>query len=220
MGLRRSYRIARARADVLRRFRHRRDVWESAQHDLPHDLFGAESRAALERYLAGDCAVRPASLDEICAWLRDCEYASDRDHFGVRDRWQHPDDFARLRRGDCEDHALWAWRALARLGVESRLVVGECIPPDIDRAGSHAWVIYAEPDGREWLLETVAKRHDEIRRPLDEVRDRYHPHYAVDIRLVTHMYGGYASWTLMGSAAERARRRREFESRREAPPLE
>ena len=45
------------------------------------------------------------------AWLLGCVYARDRDLFRNPDYWQHPCNFEGLRKGDCEDFALWAWCA-------------------------------------------------------------------------------------------------------------
>ena len=75
--------------------------------------------------------------------------------FGVDDVWQHPCEFERLRQGDCEDYALWAWRKLVELGVDAELVSGRW---DVTRedAGHHAWVVYRE-GGSEFLLESVAR---------------------------------------------------------------
>src|SRR5690348_3236184 len=55
-----------------------------------------------------------------CGDLRmaaDCEYVRDPVH--ERDFWQHPKTFEQLRKGDCEDHALWAWRKLTELGISA-----------------------------------------------------------------------------------------------------
>ena len=220
MSLRRSYQLARARRDLTRRWRARSDPWQAAEHPLPHDLFGgASSHGELERFLHGECAVNARTVDELCAWLRDCEYIADHAHFGVADRWLHPDDFFTLRRGDCEDHALWAWRTLARLGHHAELVVGEWIPREhLEAGGAHAWVVYHDEGRRPWILECVEKRDGRMRRPLEEARAEYEPYYSVDTRLRTRMYAGYAKLALMGSTLERERRRRTKSA--DAPALE
>ena len=64
------------------------------------------------------------SLQEICEWLVGCDYADDEAFFNEPDFWQHPVMFEQTRKGDCEDHALWAWRKLVELGFEAELVRG------------------------------------------------------------------------------------------------
>lgn len=62
----------------------------------------------------------------------------------------HPTDFEQKRAGDCEDHALWAWRVLHELGHDVRLMLGQQ-----GREG-HAWVqLYDEASSR--IMETTAK---------------------------------------------------------------
>ena len=70
------------------------------------------------------------SIDDIVAWLQSCEYVTDLDLFHERDFWQHPGTFERLRRGDCEDFALWAWRKLAEVGIDAEFCVGRVICDD------------------------------------------------------------------------------------------
>src|SRR5205085_1473130 len=63
-------------------------------------------------YFEGQSAVTVGSVDDVCEWLLECEYVHDPELFHEPDFWQHPRTFERLRKGDCEDHALWAWRKL------------------------------------------------------------------------------------------------------------
>jgi len=65
--------------------------------------------------LRGQSTVCVNDIAAICEWLADCEYVRDPVH--ERDFWQHPKTFEQLRKGDCEDHALWAWRKLTELGI-------------------------------------------------------------------------------------------------------
>ena len=67
--------------------------------------------------------------------------------FNEIDLWQHPSSFEELRRGDCEDFALWAWRKLAELGIDAEFFVGRILSveePDVDR--QHAWVVFRVGD--------------------------------------------------------------------------
>ena len=158
---------------------------------VPVVAFGPGSKRQFGHYLEGDSAVRPESIEDIVAWLLACEYARDIDLFNERDVWQHPGDFERLRRGDCEDFALWAWRKLAEIGVEAEFYVGRvrsCDAAPVDR--HHAWVVY-RLDGAEFLFEPAARSRQEMIRHLADARDDYVPHFAVNHRADTCAFGGY-----------------------------
>ena len=88
--------------------------YEKEAEQLHHTQFGAGSRRPFAHYLNGDSRVRVHSIDDICRWLQQCQYVSDSDQFKQRDVWQHPGEFETRKKGDCEDHALWAWRKLTR----------------------------------------------------------------------------------------------------------
>jgi hypothetical protein len=57
--------------------------------------------------------------------------------FGEADFWQHPSTFERLRTGDCEDFAVWAWRKLIELGYDVDLVAGGVFGTASWTAGTH-----------------------------------------------------------------------------------
>ena len=82
------------------------------------------------RYFNRSLRFQAASIQEIATFLRGCEYRRDRQTRSQRDFWEPPDVFEKRKRGDCEDHALWAWRQLTDLGHRSRFVLSE----------GHAWV--------------------------------------------------------------------------------
>jgi predicted transglutaminase-like cysteine proteinase len=63
-------------------------------------------------------------VDEIRAFLRTCRYVSDVEQFGMKDHWMPPEEFERVRRGDCDDFALWTCRQLLSLGYNARFVAG------------------------------------------------------------------------------------------------
>jgi hypothetical protein len=142
--------------------------------------FGPGSRRPFSAYLEGPSTVAVESVDDICGWLRGCEYVLDEELFDRVDVWQHPKSFEGARRGDCEDHALWAWRKLVDLKLEAELVVGTW------EGEPHAWVTFVQ-DRRVFLLETTTKKGSMIH-PADEVRESYRPRYGVNRHLVTHRY--------------------------------
>src|SRR5262249_16815971 len=148
---------------------------------VPPALFGPGSQRQFRDYFDGESAVRVESIDDIATWLGQCEYISDRDLFNERDLWQHPGSFERLRRGDCEDFALWAWRKLSELGIEAELYVGRVHFEGESR--QHAWVVY-RVNRRDFLFEPAARNRARMIRPLRDVKDEYVPHFAVDRRFV------------------------------------
>lgn len=134
------------------------------------------------------------SVDEIVDWLLGCEYASDEALFGKPDHWQHPTTFERLRRGDCEDHALWAWRKLLELGIDAEFIVGRQLYHDAEvpaTKGGHAWVLFRK-DGETFLLEAVATASSRIVEPLAKVAHMYRPEYGVGRNLKTFSFAGMA----------------------------
>lgn len=142
--------------------------------------FGPGCRAPFSGYLKGESATEVDSVEGICTWLQSCEYISDQELFKSADVWQHPTMFEKTKRGDCEDHALWAWRKLVELGIESEFVVGA-------RAGlPHAWVTFGARGGVQ-ILEASSKQ--------DMIIDTEHPNWckytprlSVNRYLVTFRY--------------------------------
>ncbi|WP_420644879.1 hypothetical protein [Candidatus Leptofilum sp.] len=154
--------------------------YEKEATKVHHTQFGAGSRRPFDHYLNGESQVKVQSLDDICRWLQACEYVQDRELFGQGDVWQHPGEFESRRQGDCEDHALWAWRKLKELNIPAEFVVGRTAFGDNGNEGrllSHAWVSYEE-NGRTYLLETTHKK--QLIYPLEAVQTRYHPLFSVD----------------------------------------
>ena len=103
---------------------------------VPASAFGPGSQRPFAEYFEGESSVRVGSIDGIVAWLQTCEYVTDLELFHKRDVWLHPGAFERLKRGDCEDFALWAWRKLAEIGIDAEFCVGRVIcddRPEIDR---------------------------------------------------------------------------------------
>jgi hypothetical protein len=165
------------------------DPWERFPRRIPVRFFGAGSKRDFRWYFEGQSDVNARNLNEICEWLLECEYVSDPELFHEPDFWQHPRTFERLRKGDCEDHALWAWRKLVEAGVEAELVTGNWSQAPGERGG-HVWVRFREAD-TDFVLETVANSRDQMVRPLQEVKDEYEPHAGVDHDLKSFAYFGY-----------------------------
>jgi hypothetical protein len=155
---------------------------------VPKTAFGPGSRQDFALYFEGESSVLVRSIDDIVVWLLECEYVSDPDLFDKRDYWQHPSVFEQLRRGDCEDFALWTWRKLVEIGVEAEFHVGRVVcDSDVDR--QHAWVVY-RVDRTEFLFEPAARERAQMIRPLAEAMDRYIPHFAVDHQFGTSAFAG------------------------------
>lgn len=156
------------------------DPWESAStFVIGPDRFGLGSRKPFSWYFEGQSTVAVSDVGSICDWLAGCQYVHDSELFREPDYWQHPLTFEQLRKGDCEDYALWAWRKIVELGFPADLYVGQW-RHDGRGLGFHAWVVFEE-DGRRFLLEPVIKDSKRAVRPLDEVRANYVPHYSVDV---------------------------------------
>lgn len=178
------------------------DPWERFEADLRPHQFGPGSRHPFHWYLEGESQVSVTSVTEVADWLYECEYVRDVELFHETDYWQHPKTFEQLRRGDCEDHALWGWRKLRELGVAVSFVSG--VLRRGDHEGGHAWVLF-ETEGASYVLEGTARRREDVVRPLAEVREEYVPHAAVDERLTTWGYWGAAE---TAATRHRGRQRR------------
>ncbi|HXW05204.1 MAG TPA: hypothetical protein VD833_08230 [Vicinamibacterales bacterium] len=76
-------------------------------------------------YYEGQRTVQVGTVDDVCRWLAECQYLSDDELFNETDFWQHPRTFENLCKGDCEDHALWAWTKLVEFGHQAELFVGQ-----------------------------------------------------------------------------------------------
>ncbi|WP_420632087.1 hypothetical protein [Candidatus Leptofilum sp.] len=167
--------------------------YEREAAKIHHTQFGAGSRRPFTHYLNGESQVKVQSLDDICHWLQQCEYVGDRELFGQGDVWQHPSEFESRRQGDCEDHALWAWRKLKELNIPAEFVVGRTAFGENGNEGrliSHAWISYQE-NGRTYIMETTHKK--QLIYPLEAVQTRYHPWVSVNQQLQTFRYAPTAT---------------------------
>jgi len=169
------------------------DPWACVPSEDFAAYFGSGRRHEFTAYLEGESTIPARSVDDLRDFLAECRYVSDFDLFRERDHWQHPLTFEHLRKGDCEDHALWTWRKLKELGHPAHLMVGSS---DLLREapGQHAWVLF-EGAGELFLFETTEKRRERMVRPLDELRAAYRPHLSVDHQGTMFVYGGFSEFT-------------------------
>jgi len=184
------FRLTLPLARLASKYHEEDDVWAKIPIRPIAGLFGPGCTEELKWYFNGDSSVQTKSVAQICRWLRGCSYVSDEDLFQRDDFWQHPCTFEEVRRGDCEDHALWAWRKLLDLGLEPEFVVGECKEGWPLPVGMHAWIRF-DFRGRDYILESVSKDRARMLLPFKLFRDTYTPHFSVDSELRTHMYGGF-----------------------------
>jgi hypothetical protein len=111
---------------------------------------GFQSTFPPGRFLSQPLKTWCSDFTELRSFLSNCKYVSDQEQFGEEDYWQPPDDFEQLKRGDCEDFALWARRQLIHMNYPARFVIGTA-----GRYGAgHAWITF-EKDGRFFLLEPL-----------------------------------------------------------------
>ena len=165
------------------------DPWQRFASPVPLHRYGIGAQQDFPWYFEGPSNVTVSSLEDVRTWLLTCEYARDPDLFQKRDFWQHPRTFEHLRRGDCEDFALWTWRKLVELGYEAELIAGQW--QEVSEGWSpHAWVVFHKPDGP-YLFDAVIRSHRHMVRPLQEVQAQYLPEVSVDGRFTRYAYGGY-----------------------------
>ena len=180
------------------------DPWEQVtSRFVTPRIFGPGSFRMFRWYFEGHTTVQVENVDDVCRWLSECEYWSDDELFNETDFWQHPRTFENLRKGDCEDHALWAWRKLVELGHEAELFVGQWLRSDGKEHDCHAWVVFQQ-SGERFVLEAVTKDGVAMIRRLGDVRMEYSPHFSVDATFAMRSYAGYLLYL-----KERERRRRE-----------
>ncbi len=155
---------------------------------VPFRRFGTGSQNDFRWYFERESQVQTATVAEVCGWLQQCRYVSDQEQFNARDHWLHPVEFEVNRQGDCEDHALWAWRKLVELGLPAEFVVGQAKWADDHATEAHAWVTFVQ-DGRDYLLEATAKTN--LLHPLESTASRYQPWYSIDQDFQTYQHNRY-----------------------------
>jgi Bacterial transglutaminase-like cysteine proteinase BTLCP len=88
----------------------------------------------IEFYLKSNINYYFNDLNNIHEFLSECEYCSDKEHFGVDDYWMLPNLFESMKKGDCEDFSLYTWRQLINQGHMCRFVIGT-----VGKNKWHAW---------------------------------------------------------------------------------
>lgn len=165
------------------------EAWERVQYDVPSRCYGEGFRGDFRWYLSGECLVKAEAPNALRDWLLDCEYVRDAELYRRNDYWQHPAVFEQIRRGDCEDFALWTWRRLAEMGHKAELVAGRWRQADGSWTG-HVWVTF-EWKGRTLLFDPVIRDRSRMIRPLRSVQKVYLPEVSVDQALDRYAYWGY-----------------------------
>ena len=163
--------------------------WERFEYQAPLHVFGGGSRRDFSWYFEGESTVTIRSLEEVQEWLAGCDYAHDPHLFQEDDFWQHPRTFEHLKKGDCEDFALWAWRKLVELGYDADLVVGRCVPPE-SPGSRHAWIVFRR-DGETFVFEPGWRDQERRIRVLADVRDQYIPEFGVGPDRKRFAFAGY-----------------------------
>ncbi|MEQ1822315.1 MAG: hypothetical protein ABL949_07390 [Fimbriimonadaceae bacterium] len=176
------------------------DPWREVGRNIQYQTLGNASRHSFDWYFEGQSKVNVTNIAQVQNWLLSCTYKPDLELFNEADFWQHPITFENLRKGDCDDHAIWAWRKLVEIGVQAHLYIGKLASSEPLYAGwdipqahlGHAWVIIDEPS-HQVLFEATAKKRNAMLKPLGEVKEHYVPYFSV---APTHAITAYAGWFL------------------------
>lgn len=167
-----------------------RDPWTRLPYEAPLALYGEGARRGFDWVFEGESVTTIATVDELMHWLAECVYDTDHRLFQEADFWQHPRTFEHLRRGDCEDFALWAWRKLVEIGFDAELVIGRRVPPGSENS-RHAWVVFRTADD-EFLFEPACRDRTLALRPIEVARAEYIPEFGVTATRRRFFFAGYA----------------------------
>lgn len=124
------------------------------------------------RYVSQPVTFKCQTFADMRKFLIGCRQGSDEKFFGKKDHWLPPDEFEKLKKGDCDDFAMWTWRQLLEMGYSARFVVGR-----FGRYGAgHAWATFAD-GGKTFIA-------DGTRAPFGMTLPKlyalsYHPTYSV-----------------------------------------
>jgi hypothetical protein len=166
------------------------DLWERYPKSISAKKFGRGNTHEWAWYHEGKSDVQIKSIKELCRWLDQCRYAYDMALFNEEDYWQHPLTFETTRKGDCEDHALWAWRKLMELGYEAELVIGYYIDDRQHLKGRHAAVVFGQ-NKRRYFLDGVRKGGpSKMVFSLAKAADFFCPEISVGADFKTYRYHG------------------------------
>ena len=155
-----------------------------------HSKFANGSDRPFSHYLEDKTLVDVSNIDDIRSWLATCKYAYDIDQFNKSDHWLLPAEFEELKKGDCEDHALWAWHKLKQLNIPAEFVVGSNTNGD-DKWVGHAWIMLYI-NGELHVVETTAKR-SRMLIPWKEAKSSYKLRLGIDHELKTYAYKAVSS---------------------------
>jgi hypothetical protein len=167
-----------------------RDPWHRVEIPVDFRLLARGAPASFLAFFERECPLRLPNLEAVCDWLHACRFDSDRSQFGVSEHWQHPADFEARRCGDCEDHALWAWRKLVGLGLDAEFVMGRCNPAPETRWCNHAW-LHVHIGPKLVILETTATRRQAMIVPWDQARHSHLPTASIDHEFRTYAFANY-----------------------------
>lgn len=107
----------------------------------------------LGRYINKPLAHQCSTVKEIREFLQGCKYISDKKQFNQEEFWLPPDEFEKVKKGDCDEFALWTWRQFMGMGYVARFVIGRT-----RKSGKgHAWVTI-EKEGKNYIVEPQAWR--------------------------------------------------------------
>jgi len=165
--------------------------WQKKKSNVPRYHFGKGAKRDFSWYFEGASKIKVTNVTDVCKWLSRCKYVSDDELFLEDDFWQHPVTFEHLRKGDCEDHALWAWRKLKEIGVSAEFVCGRWLERkdgEIIETG-HAWVNVRQPGNQSWeVLECTDKNIKSMIVGLKDAEKMYFPEVAIDGELSTYRF--------------------------------
>ncbi|MEM8861494.1 MAG: hypothetical protein AAGD96_24490 [Chloroflexota bacterium] len=174
--------------DTLRDHQSLYFVEDKREEKIPFPHFGKGSINPWDHYLEGKSSADISSIEDIKMWLRSCKFVSDQEQFGELDHWLKPTRFETLKQGDCEDHALWAWKKLKLINQDAEFVVGLRIsnqPIPKGRTINHAWLTLVH-NGELFVFESTIKRAtNPMMVPWDEAKHQYRPKYSVNHHLQT-----------------------------------
>jgi hypothetical protein len=171
--------------------------WKRLREKIRKQRFSRSLEHDFSWFFQGVSEVQALSIEEVCEFLVSCQYISDEELFMERDFWQHPVTFEKTKMGDCEDHALWAWRKLSEIGVEAELVVGKLKDTEEYQyiaapAGGHAWVIFREPESSKWrVLEATAKNKQGMILAPEDAKDTHKAQFSIDRKYRTYRFTDY-----------------------------
>lgn len=166
-----------------------KNPWTRFQCDVPLQHFGKGAPNCITPYLQGNSNVTVHTITEIRDWISNCTYSKDIELFGQSDYWQHPLEFERRRRGDCEDFSLWVWRKLIKLGYRAEFVAGWSGGNPSDYR-PHTWVHYHDTEAS-YLFDPVLCCPQRMIQPLGSMATSYLPEFALDQELKRYVYAGY-----------------------------